>query len=141
MDTYAACNACNTVNRVKTDKLGSKPKCAKCHAPLPFEGAVLHLKEAAFSELLIHSPLPVAADFWAEWCGPCRTYGPIFADEALKSLGKLVMVKINTEQEQALAGAMGIRGIPATVLFRDGEEVKRQAGVMPGPMLQQWLQT
>jgi thioredoxin 2 len=141
MDTYAACNACSTVNRVKVEKLSDTPKCAKCHAALPYDGAVLHLSEAALSALLNHCPQPVAVDFWAEWCGPCRTYGPIFAEVAKQELGSVVMVKVDTEKEPALSGAMGIRGIPATVLFRAGEEAKRQAGVMPAPMLKQWLST
>ncbi len=77
----------------------------------------------------------VFLDFWAEWCGPCRTFAPVF-DEASKKHADITWGKIDTEAQGELAGALGISAIPTLMVFRDRILVFRQAGALPGPMLE-----
>ena len=76
----------------------------------------------------------VLLDFWAEWCGPCKVFGPIF-EKADEEHSDVVFAKVNTEEEQALAGGLGIQGIPTVMAFRDGVQVYRQSGALPAEAL------
>ena len=75
--------------------------------------------------------LPVVVDFWAAWCGPCRTLGPVIEGEVEKRTGRLELVKINIDAEQALAARFGIQSIPTVAVFRDGEPVTGFVGAYP----------
>jgi thioredoxin 1 len=80
----------------------------------------------------------VLVDFWAEWCGPCRAFGPVF-EEASEKHTDIVFGKVDTEAEQALAGGMGIRSIPTLMAFREGVLVFAQPGALPAPALEQLI--
>ena len=75
--------------------------------------------------------LPVVVDFWAAWCGPCRMLGPALESEAGKRAGRLELVKVDVDAEQAIAARYGIRGIPTVAVFRDGEPVTGFVGALP----------
>ncbi len=133
------CPHCSAINRVSRARLDDSPTCGKCKQRL-FTGEPVPLTSANFHSLVERSELPVVVDFWAGWCGPCKMMAPIFAEAARELESRLRFAKLDTEAEQALAGRFGIRSIPTLIVFRDGQEVARQPGVMQGPQLRQWLQ-
>lgn len=135
---HLACASCLAQNRVPAARLGDGPKCGKCGAPLA-DGAPVELSEAVFDAFLGRTDLPVLVDFWAPWCGPCRAMAPVFERAAAQLATEVRFAKVNTDEAQALAGRMAIRGIPTLVLFRGGREVARVSGAMELRGLLAWL--
>ena len=89
----------------------------------------LDISEPVFAETIENNEL-VILDFWAEWCGPCRSYGPIY-ERVSDAFPDVVFGKINTEEQQSLAGMFGIRSIPTTIAFKEGIGVFMQPGAIP----------
>ncbi len=83
--------------------------------------------------------IPVLVDFWAEWCGPCRTLGPILEKLAAKYRDRFELVKVNTDENQEVATAYGIRGIPNVKLFINGEVADEFTGALPEHSVEQWI--
>lgn len=98
------------------------------------------ITDATFEEQVINSDTPVLVDFWAEWCGPCKMIAPVLDEIATELNGKLTIGKINVDEEQSTMMAYGIMGIPALLLFKDGELVTRITGFRPKPQLMAELQ-
>jgi thioredoxin 1 len=91
----------------------------------------LSVKDEDFERSVLQSKLPVAVDFWAPWCAPCRVVSPILDKLAGEYDGRIVIAKVNTDQEGQWAGKFGIQGIPTIILFKDGKEVDRMVGSRP----------
>jgi len=132
-----ACPACLAANRVPGARLGEDPKCGKCGTAL-LDGAPAELREEQFEQFIARTDLPVLADFWAPWCGPCRAMAPHFERAAHDLKDRVRLVKVNTEQAQQLAARYAIRAIPTLVLFKNGTEVKRASGAMDAGALARW---
>jgi thioredoxin 2 len=93
----------------------------------------------AFAALIAGSPLPVVADFWAPWCGPCRSVAPEVEKVARANAGRFVVVKVNTEALPLLGARHQVQGIPLLAVFHNGREVARSAGARPAPAIEAWV--
>src|SRR5215217_4452272 len=90
---------------------------------------MLNLTETNFTEEVLHSPVPVLVDFWAEWCGPCKMIAPILEEIAQEYDGRLKIGKVNIDDQQELASKHGIRAIPTLLVFKNGEVADQIVGL------------
>jgi thioredoxin 1 len=97
--------------------------------------ATIQLTKETFEQTVTENPM-VIVDFWAPWCGPCKGFAPVY-EKASESNPDVVFAKVNTDEEQELAGAFGIRSIPTLMLFREQVILFHQAGALPGTALEQ----
>jgi len=91
----------------------------------------LQITDASFDEVVLKSDKPVLVDFWATWCGPCRMLGPVIEELAAEYEGRVVVGKVDVDNNQEFAAKYGVRNIPTVLVFKDGEVVGRQVGVAP----------
>ena len=137
---HVVCSSCLTTNRVPEDKLAAGGICGKCGKPL-FNKRPLELTSANFNKIIASNDLPVMVDFWAPWCGPCKVMAPVFEQAAQQLEPRMLLAKLNTENEQAIAARYGIRSIPTIAIFRGGRVIAQQAGAMDMGTLTRWAQS
>ncbi|MCC5972817.1 MAG: thioredoxin [Rubellimicrobium sp.] len=101
--------------------------------------ATVAVTDATFDAEVRNSPIPVVVDFWAEWCGPCKMIGPALEELSDEYAGKVKIVKVNVDENPNSPAQMGVRGIPALFLFKDGKPVSNRAGAAPKASLQNWI--
>ena len=98
------------------------------------------MPKKSFQELINSPGMPVLVDFYADWCGPCKTMSPIVEQVASQYNGKLKVIKVNVDNNQAAAQQFRVQGVPTFILFKQGQQVWRQSGAMPANVLAQAVQ-
>jgi len=99
----------------------------------------IHVTDDAFEKTVMQSDLPVVVDFWAPWCGPCRMVAPILDKLAAEYAGKVVIAKVNTDEDPEWAMKFNVQGIPTMLFVAGGKVVHTQVGALPEPMLRNTL--
>ena len=101
--------------------------------------SIVHINKNNWQHEVLDSQIPVLADFWAEWCGPCRAVAPILDELSTETAGKLKIVKVNVDENQQLAGEFGVRSIPTMLIFKEGVVQEQMVGAMNKTALKEKL--
>ncbi len=101
--------------------------------------ATVKVSDSEFEAQVINSEVPVVVDFWAEWCGPCKQIGPVLEELSTEYGDSVKIAKVDTDSNQEWAARLGVRGIPALFIFKNGELVANKAGAAPKAALKSWI--
>ncbi|HEY9461227.1 MAG TPA: thioredoxin TrxA [Paralcaligenes sp.] len=100
---------------------------------------IKHVSDASFEADVLKSGVPVLVDYWAEWCGPCKMIAPILEDVSKEYQGRVIIAKVNVDENPATAAKFGIRGIPTLMLFKDGKAAATKVGALSKSQLSSFL--
>ena len=131
MSATFSCPGCAKLNRVRDERLADGPKCGHCGTALDTSGRPIYVGDDGLEALLRSSPVPVLVDFYADWCGPCRMLSPTLKQVGEAHAGELIVAKVDTQRNQRNAQRLGVQGIPAVFLFKNGELVDKASGLRP----------
>jgi thioredoxin 2 len=135
-----ACSSCGQKNRVVYSHLGDAVKCGRCKNDISATTTPLEVNTTAdFDRLVAQSSIPIVVDYWAPWCGPCRMVAPELQKVAARQAGRLLVVKVNTDQLTELGERFRIRSIPTMAVFAGGREVARTAGARPAEDIERFV--
>ena len=131
------CANCAQKNRLAYERLGNEVRCGKCKQILKAPDGPIEIHQTAdFDRLVSRALLPVVVDYWAPWCGPCRMVAPELQKVASRQAGKVLVVKVNTDELSDLGQRHNIRSIPTLAVFVGGKEVARSAGARPAEQIE-----
>jgi thioredoxin 2 len=132
------CAHCGRPNRLLLSRIDQQPRCGHCKQAV-FPDKPVTVTDATWSTLVLGAPLPVLVDFWAPWCGPCRAIAPMLEQVAGERAGRLVVAKLNVDENQGTAGGFNVQAIPTMIIFRNGQVVDQVRGAVPRPTLDSHL--
>jgi len=124
------CGFCGTLNKVDLIRAVDRPQCGDCSKPMLLDRPV-KVQQDDFDRTVLQSDAPVLVDFYADWCAPCKMVAPLMDELANQEVGKILVVKVDTDRAPDVAIKYEIRSIPTLILFRDGEETERSLGFEP----------
>ena len=134
---HIVCPQCHGTNNIPVDAKGAK--CGRCKHDL-FDTKPVELNHENYNQHIEKNDIPVVVDFWAPWCGPCKQMAPNFEQAAKSYPGKVRFAKLNTENEQSIAGEKAIRSIPTLIIYKDGKEIDRVSGALDANALKSWVE-
>ena len=133
-----SCPFCQTLNRVDLSRVNHRPKCGECGRPIVLDRPI-QVSDQDLERVVHDSDVPVLVDFYADWCGPCKIMAPVLDELARERAGSVLVAKLDTDRNPAMAVRYAIRGIPSLIAFKGGREVAREVGAVPKPRLEALL--
>ena len=138
--THIVCPYCNGTNRIKSGAVPETATCGRCKKSL-LDTTPINLNNDNIQQHLEKNDIPVIIDFWAPWCGPCKTMGPNFEQASRNFRGRVRFAKVNTQDNEEIGARFSIRSIPTLLLFKEGKIIDQLAGALDANQLSQWIES